>query len=88
MSVGFNLFLHLLFVLFCIGLGYVLRWSMEEFKELDAQIARMNKPEQEPQAAVQPHTAKAPPALPNMQSTLQAKADPAKLAELKATIKK
>lgn len=80
MSVGFNFFLHVIFVLLCIGLGYVLRWSMEEFKELDRHIESLNRPEQVPSTL--------PTALPSTASALQAKADPAKLAELKASIKK
>jgi len=83
MSVGFNFFLHVIFVLLCIGLGYVLRWSMEEFKELDAQVKRMKQPETVFQAPAKSQTS-----LPTLQTTMQGKADPAKLAELKATIKK
>lgn len=80
MSVGFNFFLHVIFVLLCVGLGYVLRWSMEEFKELDHQIESLNQPDQ-------PHR-KPPTATTSAASDLQAKADPDKLAELKASLKK
>jgi hypothetical protein len=80
MSTGFNFFLHIIFVLLCVGLGYVLRWSMEEFKEMDHHIERLNQPDQ-PQ-----HTAST--AVTSAASALQAKADPAKLAELKASITK
>ena len=83
MSVGFNVFLHLIFVLLCVGLGYVLRWSLEEFKDLDQQIARMKKPDNG-NAAPLPQTQ----SLKNMGSALQSKADPNKLTELKASLKK
>jgi hypothetical protein len=79
MSAGFNFFLHILFVALCIGLGYVLRWSMEEFKAMDQHIQQLNQPEQ-PRFSPQP--------LPSTANALQAMADPAKLAELKASIKK
>jgi hypothetical protein len=80
MSAGFNFFLHLIFVLLCLGLGYLLRWSMEEFKEMDRHLERLNQPEQP--------TAKSKPAVLVTANSVQAKADPAKLAELKAAIKK
>jgi len=58
---------------------------MEEFKELDQQIARMNLPEPIPHRPQSITTAP----LPNLNSnTLKNKADPDKLAELKSIIKK
>jgi len=80
MSVGFNVFLHLIWVLLCGGLGYLLRWSMEEFKAMDQQVLRLSQTEQPPYKPQTP--------VPGAASGLQAKADPAKLAELKASIKK
>jgi hypothetical protein len=79
MSTGFNFFLHIIFVAMCLGIGYVLRWSMEEFKAMDQHIQQLNQPEQ-PIFNSQPS--------PIAANALQAKADPAKLAELKASIKK
>jgi hypothetical protein len=88
MSVGFNVFLHMIFVLLCVGLGYVLRWSLEEFKELDQHIARMKQPEQLHHSIKHQPADKTQPSMPDMINNLKSKADPAKLAELKATIKK
>jgi|FreactTroBogLake_1042271.scaffolds.fasta_scaffold28730_4 hypothetical protein len=88
MSVGFNVFLHMIFVLLCVGLGYVLRWSLEEFKELDQHIARMKQPEHLRHDVRHQHVASQQPPLSNMSNNLQSKADPAKLAELKANMKK
>jgi hypothetical protein len=79
MSTGFNFFLHIIFVAMCLGIGYILRWSMEEFKAMDQHIQQLNQPEQ-PIYKPQPW--------PITANTLQAKADPAKLTELKASIKK
>jgi hypothetical protein len=80
MSTGFNFFLHIIFVTLCVGLGYMLRWSMEEFKAMDQQAERLTQPDQ-------PSSGPNPP-VQSAASALQAKADPAKLAELKASIKK
>jgi hypothetical protein len=80
MSTGFNFFLHIIFVALCIGLGYLLRWSMEEFKAMDQHIQQLNQPEQQISNTQSAVTSTA--------HALQAKADPAKLAELKASIKK
>ena len=80
MSVGVNVFLHLIWLLLCGGIGYILRWSMEEFKAMDQQVERLNQPEQP--------ISKTQSSVPSAASSLQAKADPAKLAELKASLKK
>jgi preprotein translocase subunit SecG len=82
----FGFLAHVLFVVLCLGLGYMIRYSMEEFKELDRHIECMNEPERavNSQGSAQ-HNAQTVPGLAN---ELQAKADPAKLAELKASIKK
>jgi len=87
-SVGFNVLLHLIFVLLCLGLGYLIRFSMEEFKELDRQVSIMQQPEPRVHASVYQPQPGLPSSLPSMGSALQAKADPAKLNELKTTIKK
>jgi len=89
MSVFANFLFHIVFVLLCIGLGYVLRFSMEEFKELDKQIERMNRVEPTiPPSGYQPQPAPKP-LLSNLDSSgLKAKADPAKLAELQSKFKK
>ena len=80
----FGFLAHVVFVLLCLGLGYMVRFSMEEFRELDRQVECMTHPEQSDDRDGR----RAQPAAPSTASALQAMADPAKLAELKASLKK
>jgi hypothetical protein len=88
MSVFANFLVHIVFVFLCIGLGYVLRFSLEQFKELDEQVKRNSIETSKPIVGYQPQPLPISP-LPNKGSDgLKAKADPAKLAALQSSFKK
>jgi len=85
----FGFLAHVAFVLLCLGLGYMIRFSMEEFKALDQQIELMQHPEPRGQTGnYQPQTAVRAPGVPEAMSVVKLGADPAKLTELKASLKK
>jgi hypothetical protein len=88
MSVSLSVSLHLLFVLMCVGLGYLLRWIIEQSRELDRAIERMNQPEPVPDSGNRQLQPGPKQSVSSAASVLQSKADPAKLAELKANLRK
>jgi hypothetical protein len=87
----FGFFAHVIFVLLCLGLGYMIRFSMEEFKELDRQIERMQQPESQHTSSYQslPPTSGSSAHKPKLEAMVDVKlsADADKLAELKSAMK-
>jgi hypothetical protein len=88
MSVFANFLVHIVFVLLCIGLGYALRFSLEQFKELDEQVKRNGIKPGTPMVGCQPQPLPISPLPRTGSSGLKAKADPAKLAALQSSFKK
>ena len=78
----FGFWTHMILVPLCVGLGYLLKYIVDNWRELDAQIARLTKPEVK-QAPPGPRPGYAPPPAMN---EVKLSADPAKLAALKATM--
>ena len=80
----FGFWTHAILVPLCVGLGYLLKYIVDNFRELDKQIARLRAPEVKRSYEPGPRPGYEPP--PAMQEVKLA-ADPDKIAALKAAIK-
>jgi hypothetical protein len=80
----FGFWTHVILVPLCVGLGYLLKYIVDNMQALDAQIKRLRAPEIQRRYEPGPSPGYAPP--PAM-SEVKLSADPDKLAALKSAIK-
>lgn len=78
----FGFWTHVILVPLCVGLGYLLKYIVDNMLALDAQIAKLKAPEPKRTFDYQPA-----PIVPEAMKEVKLSADPDKLAELKAKLK-
>jgi len=80
----FGFWTHVILVPLCVGLGYLLKYIVDNMRALEAQIAKLKAPEPKSTYEYKP----APmPVVPDAMKEVKLSADPDKLAELKSKLK-
>ena len=78
----FGFWTHVILVPLCVGLGYLLKYIVDNMRSLDAQIARLRAPEAKHFYGVGPRPGYE---TPKAMSEVKLSADPDKIAALKST---
>lgn len=82
----FGFWTHAILVPLCVGLGYLLKYIVDNFRELDKQVARLRAPEVKRSYEYEPGPMPGY-EVPKAMQEVKLTADPDKLAALKSAIK-
>jgi len=80
----FGFWTHVILVPLCVGLGYHLKYVVDNWRELEAQIKRLTAPEVKRSYELGPRPGYEPP---QAMQEVKLSADPDKLAALKSALK-